>query len=289
MKKSPYNFFVMGLEGPDIKGGFEIRRGNMELNQEQKERYNRHIILPEVGLEGQEKLLEGKVLLVGLGGLGSSAGLYLAAAGIGTVGVVDGDCVSLCNLQRQVIHETRDIGSPKVESARKRMLSVNPGININVYREMLTVENAVSLIKDYDFIIDATDNFSSKFLIADACHFSKKPYSHAGIFKNEGQLMTVIPGETACYRCVFHKPPPVGFVASSSDTGILGFLPGVIGTLQAAEAVKYLLDIGELLTDCLMVYNVIKTSFRRVPVKQNKDCPLCSESPSIVDLKENHA
>ena len=261
----------------------------MDLNPEQKERYNRHIILPEVGLEGQKKLLNGKVLLIGLGGLGSPAGLYLAAAGVGTIGVVDDDAVSLCNLQRQIIHGTQDIGIAKVESGRKRMLSVNPGIKINVYREMLTVENAVRLIIDYDFIIDATDNFSSKFLIADACHFSKKPYSHAGIFKNEGQLMTVIPGETTCYRCVFHKPPPVGSVASSSETGILGVLPGVIGTLQAAEAVKYLLDTGELLTDSLMVYNVIKTSFRRVPVKQNKDCPLCSESPSIVDLKENHA
>ena len=255
------------------------------LSEAQKERYDRQIKLPEIGMAGQEKLLRGRVLIVGLGGLGSPAGLYLAAAGVGSIGIIDSDTVSVSNLQRQVMHSTEETGVPKVESAGRRMRALNPDVDIHRYNEQLNVENAADIIAGYDFIIDATDNFDAKFLIADACHFSKKPYSHAGICRNEGQLITVLPGATACYRCIFREPPPEGTVESSFRTGISGIVPGVIGTLQAGEAVKYMLGTGNLLTDCLLVYDFMEAAFRKVHVKRNKECPLCSEHSSIVDLQ----
>ena len=258
----------------------------MGLNEEQIERYSRHIILPEVGGKGQEKLLAGKVLLVGAGGLGSPAGLYLAAAGIGTIGVIDADAVDLTNLQRQVIHFTDDLGKPKVESAAAKMQAINPDVQVKTYRERLTSDNALTILSDYDFVIDGTDNFPSKFLVADACHFAAKPYSHAGILRFDGQIMTVKPGATVCYRCVFNAPPPAGAVPSCSQAGVLGVLAGVIGTLQATEAVKFLLQQGKLLTDTLLVYNALEMTFRKVTLKRNPSCPLCGGNPSITELRD---
>ncbi len=258
----------------------------MNLTEAQIERYSRHIILSEVGGKGQEKLLAGKVLLVGAGGLGSPAGLYLAAAGIGTIGVIDADVVDVTNLQRQVIHFTANLGQPKVDSAAEKMRAINPDVNVVTYHDRLTAANALEILADYDFVIDGTDNFPSKFLVADACHFSGTPYSHAGILRFDGQIMSVLPGESACYRCVFDAPPPKGAVPSCSQAGVLGVLAGVIGTLQATEAVKYLLGKGDLLTDSLLVYNALKTNFRKVGLKRNAKCPLCGEHPSITELKD---
>lgn len=258
----------------------------MNLNDSQIERYSRHIILAEVGGQGQEKLLAGKVLLVGAGGLGCPAGLYLAAAGVGTIGLMDSDVVDLSNLQRQIAHSTPDIGKPKVESAAAKFRAINPDVNVRTYRERLTAENAPRILRDYDFVIDGTDNFASKFLVADACHFAGKPYSHAGILRFDGQAMTVIPRETACYRCVFNAPPPAGAAPSCSSAGVLGVLAGVIGTLQATEAIKFLLGKGELLTNRLLVYNALKADFRKVTIRKNPKCPLCGESPTITELKD---
>ncbi len=258
----------------------------MNLTEAQIERYSRHIILSEVGGTGQEKLLAGKVLLVGAGGLGSPAGLYLAAAGVGTIGVIDADVVDVTNLQRQVIHFTADLGSPKVDSAAAKMSAINPDVNVVTYHARLTAANALEILADYDFVIDGTDNFPSKFLVADSCHFSGTPYSHAGILRFDGQIMSVLPGESACYRCVFNAPPPKGAVPSCSQAGVLGVLAGVIGTLQATEAVKYLLGKGDLLTDSLLVYNALKTNFRKVGLKRNPKCPLCGEHPTITELKD---
>ena len=256
----------------------------MNLTETQIERYSRHIILPEVGGRGQERLLAGKVLLVGAGGLGCPAGLYLAAAGVGTLGIMDGDVVDLSNLQRQVAHATPDLGRPKVESVADKLRAINPDATVRTYRERLTAANALSILNEYDFVIDGTDNFAAKFLVADACHFAGKPYVHAGILRFDGQIMTVRPGKTACYRCVFHAPPPPDAVPSCSQAGVLGVVAGVVGTLQAAEAVKYLLGADELLTDTLLVYDAWRTRFRKAPVKRNPNCPLCGAAPTVTTL-----
>ena len=258
----------------------------MSLNEEQIERYSRHIILPEVGGKGQEKLLAGKALIVGAGGLGCPAALYLAAAGVGTIGIMDGDLVDLSNLQRQIAHAKPDIGKPKALSAAAAMKAINDDVNVRVYQERLTAENAAAILKDYDFVIDGTDNFSSKFLIADACHFAGKAYSHAGILRFDGQTITVIPGKTTCYRCIFNAPPPPGAVPSCSQAGVLGVLAGVMGTIQATEAIKYILGTGDLLTNRLLVYNALKMSFRSAAIERNADCPLCGANPSIRELHE---
>ena len=258
----------------------------MSLSEKQIERYSRHIILSEVGGKGQEKLLAGKVLLVGAGGLGSPAALYLAAAGVGTIGVIDGDVVDLSNLQRQVAHSNADIGKPKAISAAEAMQAINEDVNVNIYQERLTAENASGILKDYDFVIDGTDNFASKFLVADACHFAGKAYSHAGILRFDGQTITVLPGKTTCYRCIFNAPPPPGAVPSCSQAGVLGVLAGVIGTIQATEAIKYILGIGDLLTNRLLVYNALKMRFRTAGIVRNADCPLCGSNPSIRELRD---
>lgn len=258
----------------------------MSLSEKQIERYSRHIILPQVGGKGQEKLLAGRVLIVGAGGLGSPAGLYLAAAGIGTIGVIDADAVDLTNLHRQIFHTTSDLGRDKVESAMETMRAINPDITVRVYRERLTADNALKIINDYDFVIDGTDNFPSKFLVADACHFAGKPYSHAGILRFDGQTITVIPGQTTCYRCVFSAPPPPGAVPSCSQAGVLGVLAGVMGTIQATEAIKFLVGIGDLLTDRLLVYDALGMKFRDVELKRNKNCPLCGDNPVITELRD---
>ncbi|HEB31525.1 MAG TPA: molybdopterin-synthase adenylyltransferase MoeB [Spirochaetes bacterium] len=256
----------------------------MELTEQQIERYSRHIILPEIGGTGQKKLLSAKILIVGAGGLGSPAALYLAAAGVGTIGIVDGDRVDLSNLQRQVIHNTGDLGIEKVKSAKAKMTAINPDIVVHTHSELMCAENARSIIRPYDFVIDGTDNFPTKFLINDACYFEKTAFSHAGILRFDGQLITVIPDSSACYRCIFPSPPPPGAVPSCAQAGVLGILAGTIGLLQATEAIKHILGIGDLLINKLMVYNALKMEFRKISLKRNPDCQLCGERPSITRL-----
>lgn len=236
------------------------------------ERYARHLSLPEIGAAGQEKLGHSRVLIIGAGGLGSPAAYYLAAAGVGTLGLMDCDIVEPSNLQRQILHFTSDIGRPKTESAVEKLKALNPEIKLRIYQKRLTQKNATEILSGFDFIIDATDNFESKVLIANACHATKKPYSHAGILRFFGQTMTVIPGRTACYRCVFESPPKNPKIPQ----GPLGAVPGVIGAIQAIEAIKYLVNIGDLLVNRLLTFDALKMKFREVPVKRNPHCRLCA-------------
>jgi molybdopterin/thiamine biosynthesis adenylyltransferase len=256
------------------------------LTEEQIQRYSRHIILKDVGGKGQRKLLDGKVLIIGAGGLGAPIALYLAAAGIGTIGIADADDVDITNLQRQVIHFTPDIGKPKVVSAAEKMRAINPDITVNTYQEWVSAGNIASFIADYDFIIDGTDNFAAKFLINDACILGGKPYSHGGIVQFEGQTFTVLPKESACYRCIFPAPPPKDAIPTCSQAGVIGVLPGVLGTIQATEAIKFLLGKGELLTNRLLTYNALRMRFREVPIKRTTKCPVCGDKPTITELRD---
>lgn len=256
------------------------------MNEEQNKRYSRHIILKEIGENGQQKLFGSKVLIIGVGGLGSPIALYLTAAGVGTIAIADPDIVDLSNLQRQVIHFTTDIGKPKVESAHEKMAAINPDVKVVTYKKWVTADNINSIIADYDFIIDATDNFAAKFLINDACVLAGKPYSHGGILQFNGQTLTVKPCESACYRCIFPEPPPKDAIISCSQAGVIGVLPGIIGTLQATEAIKFLLGKGDLLTNRLLTYNALSMKFREVPIKKNRNCPICGEHPVITKLKD---
>lgn len=258
----------------------------MSLTEQQIQRYSRHIILEQIGGTGQEKLLSSKVLIIGAGGLGSPAALYLAAAGVGTIGIVDADKVDTTNLQRQIIHHTADVGVEKVKSAADKMHAINPDVTVKTYHRFANADNIRDLISGYDFVIDGTDNFAAKFLINDACYFENKPFSHAGILKFHGQLITVLPGKSTCYRCIFNAPPPAGAVPSCSQAGVLGVLAGVIGSLQATEAIKYLLGLGNLLTDTLLTYDALEMRFRAVALNRNPNCPLCSENPQITELKD---
>lgn len=254
------------------------------MREDQIERYSRNIILKEVGGKGQKKLLESKVLIIGAGGLGSPAALYLAAAGVGTIGLADGDTVDLTNLQRQVIHFTKDVGARKADSAKEKIAQLNPDVDVKIHAEMVRAANAQEIITGYDFVIDGTDNFAAKFLINDACVLLNKPYSHAGILRFNGQMMTVKPRKSTCYRCVFKAPPPVGAVPGCSEAGVLGAMAGVIGTLQAVETLKYLLGVGDLLTDRLLIFDALPLSFREVKVLRNGSCPVCGEHPTITSL-----
>ncbi len=258
----------------------------MALNDQQMLRYSRHIILEQMGGAGQEKLLGSKVLIIGAGGLGSPAAMYLAAAGVGTLGLVDADDVDLTNLQRQIIHHTPDVGTPKVDSAKAKLEVINPDVNVRTHPVWAKAANLRPIVREYDFVIDGTDNFAAKFLINDACILEGKPFSHGGILRFDGQLLTVLPGKTTCYRCIFDSPPPANAVPSCSQAGVLGVLPGVIGSLQATEAVKYLLGLGDLLTDTLLTYNALKMEFRKVQMRRNPDCPICGENPTITELKD---
>ena len=255
----------------------------MAMTDEQIERYSRHIILKEVGAKGQKKLLNGSVLIIGAGGLGAPAALYLAAAGVGHIGIVDADEVDLSNLQRQVIHATADIGKAKVKSAKESMEAINPDVKVSTYRMFVDSTNVRELIREYDFIIDGTDNFPAKFLINDACVLEKKPFSHAGIIRFQGQLMTYVPGEGPCYRCVFKNPPPKDAVPTCKQAGVIGAMAGTIGTLQAMEAIKYLIGKGDLLTGKLLTYDALKMEFRKINLKKDCNCAVCGEPPTILE------
>jgi molybdopterin-synthase adenylyltransferase len=256
------------------------------LTETQIERYSRHIILKEVGGKGQKKLLDGRVLIIGAGGLGAPVALYLAAAGVGTIGIADADDVDLSNLQRQVIHFTHDVGKPKVESAREKMEAINPDVRVRTYKEWVSAANIGSIIADYDFVIDGTDNFAAKFLINDACVLAGKPYSHGGILQFVGQTITILPGQSTCYRCIFPEPPPKDAIPTCSQAGVIGVLPGVIGSIQATEAIKFLLGKGELLTGRILMYDALGMKFREVEIKRNRSCPICGEHPTITEVRD---
>lgn len=256
----------------------------MALRDDQIERYSRQILLPNVGGGGQEKLLKAKVLIIGAGGLGSPCALYLASAGIGRIGIVDSDKVELNNLQRQLLHSTKEVGRPKVESAKDRIEGLNPDVEVITYNTRLTSKNILEVIKGYDIVVDGSDNFPTRYLVNDACVLAKKPLSHGGIFRFDGQAITILPGESACYRCLFPEPPPPGLVPSCQEAGILGAVAGVIGTIQANEVLKYALGIGGLLAGRLLVFSALDSSFRQVRVPKVSKCPVCGENPTVTRL-----
>jgi sulfur-carrier protein adenylyltransferase/sulfurtransferase len=262
----------------------ESPNGSIELSNEEIARYSRHLIMPEVALEGQKKLKASKVLTVGTGGLGSPLALYLAAAGVGTIGIVDFDVVDESNLQRQIIHGTSDVGRPKVESAYDKLKDINPNVEVRVHEEALTSENALEIFEDYDVIVDGTDNFPTRYLVNDACVLLGKPNVYGSIFRFEGQASVFYAEEGPCYRCLYPEPPPPGLVPSCAEGGVLGILPGAIGTIQATEAVKLLLGIGEPLIGRLLLYDALGMSFREMKLRKDPNCPICGENPTVTEL-----
>ena len=259
----------------------------MEYTEDQLHRYARHIVLPEVGGIGQTKLLEGRVLVVGAGGLGAPLLLYLAAAGVGTIGVVDDDVVDLSNLQRQVIHGTGRIGVAKVESAAQTVRDVNPDVNLVPYAFRLTAENVNALIADYDIVADGSDNFETRFLVNDACHLAGKTLVSGAILRFEGQIATFRSGlgnGEPCYRCLYRAPPPPGMVPSCSEGGVLGALAGAVGSLQTVEVLKEIMGIGDSLAGSLLIYDALASSVRKMKLPRDPGCPLCGDAPSITDL-----
>jgi len=254
------------------------------LTRDQILRYSRHLIIPEIGVEGQEKLVQAKVLLVGAGGLGSPLGLYLAAAGVGRLGIVDFDTVDFTNLQRQIIHRTEDVGRLKVESAKERINQINPDVQVTTYNTRLTRENILDILKDYDLVIDGTDNFQTRYLVNDASVFQKKPNVYGSIFRFEGQATVFYPFKGPCYRCLFPEPPPPSIVPSCAEGGVLGVLPGIIGTIQATEGIKLITGQGEPLIGRLLLFNALKMQFRSVAIKRDPDCPVCGDKPTIKEL-----
>ena len=262
----------------------------MRLTPEQVERYSRQIMIPDVGGGGQIRLRQAQVLVVGAGGLGSPAAFYLAAAGVGRLGIVDGDTVDLSNLQRQILHTTADQGHSKVESARSRLLDLNAEVDVEVHDMRLTEENATSLIEQYDFIIDGSDNFDTKFLVNDVAVCLGKPFSHAGIVRLQGQTMTVVPPESACYRCLFQEPPVPGEVLGCQQAGILGAVAGTIGSIQATEAIKYIVGLEDhLLVNRLLIYDAKTMEVRNVPVPTNPHCKACSVAAGRLASQRSHA
>jgi adenylyltransferase/sulfurtransferase len=259
------------------------------LSHEEILRYSRHLLIPEVGLEGQRKLKAASVLIIGTGGLGSPTALYLAAAGVGRIGLVDYDVVDFSNLQRQVIHGTSGIGTLKVESARQRMLDVNPDIQVDVYNEPFTSENAMRIAQEYDVLIDGTDNFPTRYLTNDVCVLLGKPNVYGSIFRFEGQASVFDARRGPCYRCLFPEPPPPGLVPSCAEGGVLGVLPGTIGTIQATEALKLILDIGEPLIGRLMLYNALDMTVEYVKLRKNPQCKICGPNPEVTELIDYEA
>ncbi len=255
----------------------------------QKSRYARHMMLPEVGETGQAKLLRARVLLLGAGGLGSPSGLYLGAAGIGTLGIIDDDVVDASNLQRQVLHNTTRIGKPKVESAKQTIAELNPDVNVIAHSLRLTSENVLDIIKDYDVIVDGADNFQTRYLLNDAALILKKPVIHASIFRFEGQITTFLPYDGPCYRCLYPEPPPAGMAPSCNEAGVLGVLPGVIGVLQATEAVKLILGIGQSLSGRLLIYDALATRFRELKLRRDPGCVVCSDPNKKIELIDYEA
>ena len=284
------NHEIASLEGPEtpVSDGDELAvipaiAGGAAMTPEMVERYSRHLIMDQVGPVGQRKLIDGKVLAVGAGGLGSPVLVYLAAAGVGTIGIVDFDVVDRSNLQRQIIHGTSDIGRLKVDSAKDRILDMNPNINVITHTSPLTSDNAMEIIPEYDVIINGADNFATRYLVNDAVYFAEKVLVDGSIFLFEGQVTTFFHGE-GCYRCLYPSPPPPGMVPSCSEAGVLGVLPGTVGAIQATEAIKVLLEQGEPLKNRLLLYDALAMDFRTVKIRRDPSCPLCGDAPTVTKL-----
>jgi adenylyltransferase/sulfurtransferase len=275
---------------PSIAGGSALAAppGEATLSKEEILRYSRHLIIPEVGIEGQQKLKAAKVLLVGTGGLGAPLGLYLAAAGVGKIGLVDFDTVDFTNLQRQVIHFTSDVGRKKLDSAAEKMKAINPYVEIARHEVALTSENALDILKDYDLVVDGTDNFPTRYLVNDACVLLGKPNVYGSIFRFEGQATVFAYEGGPCYRCLYPEPPPPGLVPSCAEGGVLGILPGTIGLIQATETVKLILGIGEPLVGRLLLYDALGMRFRELKLRKNPECPVCGDHPTVTRLIDYH-
>ena len=269
--------------GP-LKGASAMDEGLPNLSPEEIQRYSRHLIMPEVGMDGQRRLKAGSVLCIGAGGLGSPAAMYLAAAGIGRIGLVDFDVVDYSNLQRQLLHGTPDVGRSKLESARARLNALNPHVQIDTYETLLSSENALDLFAPYDVILDGTDNFPTRYLVNDACVLSGKPNAYGSIFRFEGQASVFATKEGPCYRCLYPEPPPPGLVPSCAEGGVLGVLPGIIGVIQATETAKLILGIGEPLIGRFMIYDALKMRFRELKLRKDPECPVCGTNPTVTRL-----
>jgi adenylyltransferase/sulfurtransferase len=253
------------------------------LTPEQVKRYSRHIIMGDVGSKGQRKLLQSSALIVGAGGLGSPSAVYLALAGVGKIGIVDFDVVELSNLQRQILHHTPDVGRPKVQSAKDNILAYNPGVNVAVHETRLESDNAMEIIGQYDLVINGADNFATRYLVNDACYLLNKPLVDGSILIFDGQATVFIPGQ-GCYRCLFPQPPPPGMVPNCAEAGVLGSLTGLVGSIQATEALKLLMGIGQSLTSRLLLIDALSMNFREVKLKRNPSCPLCGDNPTVTQL-----
>jgi len=273
---------------PPAMGVLGMGENRRVLSEEQIRRYSRHLILPEVGGSGQRKLLNGKVLLVGAGGLGSPAALYLAAAGVGTLGIVDFDVVDLSNLQRQILHHVHDVGRPKVQSAVETIADLNPDVKVVPYQEALSSANVRTIFSEYDVIVNGSDNFPTRYLANDACVFLKKPLVDGSIFKFEGQATVFLPGH-GCYRCLYPAPPPPGVVPSCAEAGVLGVVCGVIASIQGVETIKLLLGLGETLAGRLVFFDALSMEFRQVKYRRDPECPVCGDHPTITDLFDYQA
>lgn len=274
---------------PSIAGGSTVAEARVEnelpeLTSDEFARYSRHLILPEVGLEGQRKLKNARVLMIGTGGLGSPLGLYLAAAGVGTLGIVDFDVVEMSNLQRQIIHGTADIGRPKIASAADRLQDINPNTKIEAFETRLTSENALELFKDFDVIVDGTDNFPTRYLVNDASVLTGKPNVYGSIFRFEGQASVFWAEKGACYRCLYPEPPPPGLVPSCAEGGVLGVLPGIVGTIQANEVIKVILGAEGILLNRLLLFDAWRMTFQQLKLRKNPSCPICGDNPTIKEL-----
>jgi molybdopterin/thiamine biosynthesis adenylyltransferase/rhodanese-related sulfurtransferase len=267
-----------------MTGGFGAWKGDRQFSADQLQRYSRHFLLPEVGEAGQAKLLDAKVLLIGAGGLGSPTAYYLAAAGIGTIGIVDDDVVDRSNLQRQILHNEERVGMPKVESAKLTLQGLNPDVNVIGYRERVNSENIMRLIADYDIIVDGCDNFPTRYLVNDACVFANKPNVHGSIFQFEGQATVFHPGKGPCYRCLFPEPPPPGAAPSCAEAGVLGVLPGLVGCVQAVETVKLVLGTGNPLVGRLLHFDTLAMEIKQLKLRRDPECPVCGESPTVTEL-----
>ena len=259
----------------------------MDFTESQIERYSRHIILKDIGGEGQKKILDAKVVIIGAGGLGSPIAYYLAAAGVGKIGIVDSDKADLSNLQRQILHFTKDVGKLKTESAKEKLTAINPDCEVVPHTTRINAQNVLDIIGDYDAVINGSDNFPTRYLINDACIISKTPLFEGAVIGFSGQAMTILPHESACYRCLYEEPPPPGLVPSCQEAGVMGATPGVIGLIQATEVVKWILGKGKLLTNRVLIYSGLDMEFNELPVARNPKCPVCGDQPSIKELRED--
>ena len=263
---------------------FVTTESSVSLSNQEVERYSRHLIMPEVGMDGQLKLKAASVLCIGVGGLGSPVAMYLAAAGVGRLGVVDFDVVDYSNLQRQVIHGTPDVGRSKLESARDKLVAINPEVTIDMHETALSSSNAFDVLGDYDIVVDGTDNFPTRYLVNDACVLLRKPNVFGSIFRFEGQVSVFATEQGPCYRCLYPEPPPPGLVPSCAEGGVLGILPGVIGTIQATETVKLIIGVGEPLINRFMIYDALRMKFRELKLRRDPDCPVCGDRPTVTQL-----